>query len=205
MKAEDIIASEDFQKCIDFHGHMCPGLSLGFRASRSGMEWLKTERAADEEIVAIVETDACCADAVQVITGCTFGKGNFIYKDHGKMAFAFLNRHSGKGIRFVLKSDTVPHKHRHLELIEKIQSDTASESERDEFKKLHRERSFEILEKPIEALFNVQELNIDLPPKARIEPSEACQGCGEPTMASKLGEVNGKMLCRSCHPNKPAL
>ena len=25
------------------------------------------------------------ADAVQVLTGCTFGKGNFIYKDFGKI------------------------------------------------------------------------------------------------------------------------
>ena len=201
MKAKDIIAGEEFQKCIEFHGHMCPGLSLGFRASQSGMEWLKADRATDEEIVAIVETDACCADAVQVISGCTFGKGNFIYKDHGKMAFSFLNRESGKGVRFVLKSDTVPRKQRHLDLIKKMQSDTASESERYEFKKLHKERSLEILEKPIEELFNVQELNIDLPSKAKIEPSEPCEGCDEPTMASKLDEIRGKMLCRSCRPN----
>ena len=87
-------------------------------------------------------------------------------------------------------------------LIKKIQSDTASESERDEFKKLHKERSFEILEKPIEELFNVQELNIDLPSKAKIEPSEPCEGCGEPVMASKLDEISGKMLCRSCQPAK---
>jgi formylmethanofuran dehydrogenase subunit E len=201
MKAEDIIATEDFQKCIDFHGHLCPGLSLGYRASRAALEWLEATRAADEEIVAIVETDACCADAVQVITGCTFGKGNFIYRDHGKVAFAFINRDSGKGIRFVLKSDTVPREQRHLDLIKKVQSDTATESEQIEFKKLHRERSFEILEKPIEALFNVRELHAELPPKAKIEPSEPCEDCGEPTMASKLAEVNGKMLCRSCQPS----
>ena len=201
MKAKDIIAGEDFQKCIDFHGHLCPGLSLGYRASQAGMEWLDSERASDEEVVAIVETDACCADAVQVITGCTFGKGNFIYKDHGKMAFTFLNRASGNAVRFVLKSDTVPRHPRHLELIKKMQSDTASESERNEFEKLHRERSFEILETPIEALFNAQELNIELPPKAKIEPSKPCEDCGEPTMASKLSTVNGLMLCRSCQPS----
>ena len=201
MKAKDIIAGEAFQKCIDFHGHLCPGLSLGYRASQAGMEWLESERASDEEVVAIVETDACCADAVQVITGCTFGKGNFIYKDHGKMAFIFLNRSSGKAVRFMLKSDTVPRHPRHLELIKKMQSATASESERNEFEKLHRERSIEILEAPIEALFKAQELNMELPPKAKIEPSESCEDCGEPTMASKLSKVNGLMLCRSCQPS----
>jgi len=38
---------------------------------------LGENRAEDEEIVAVVETDACGADAIQVRTGCTFGKGNF--------------------------------------------------------------------------------------------------------------------------------
>ena len=201
MKAEDIIASEDFQKCIDFHGHLCPGLSLGYRASQAGLEWIESKRATDEETVSIVETDACCADAVQVITGCTFGKGNFIYKDHGKMAFTFLNRDSGKGVRFVLKSDTVPRHPRHLELIRKIQSDSASESERIEFNKLHQKRSFEILETPIDDLFNVAELNRDLPEKAKIEPSISCDACGEPTMASKLIDADGSMVCRSCRPS----
>jgi len=198
MKAEDIIASEDFQKCVDFHGHLCPGLSMGYRASQAGMEWLESERAADEEIVAIVETDACCADAVQVITGCTFGKGNFIYQDHGKMAFTFLSRESGKGVRIALKSDTVPRDQRHMDLIKKIQTNSATDAEQKEFKKLHEKRSFEILEKPINSLFNVKEVNIELPPKAKIEPSKSCERCGEPTMASRLSKVNELMLCRSC-------
>ncbi len=41
------------------------------------MRILQVERDGDEELFAIVETDACGADAIQVITGCTFGKGNF--------------------------------------------------------------------------------------------------------------------------------
>jgi formylmethanofuran dehydrogenase subunit E len=198
MKAKDIIASKDFQKCIDFHGHLCPGLSLGYRASQAAMARLESERSLDEEIVAVVETDACCADAVQVITGCTFGKGNFIYKDHGKMAFSFLNRDSGRGVRLVLKSDTVPRDPRHMELIEKLQADTASESERAEFQKLHENRSFEILETPIEDLFSLKELTIDLPPKAKIEPSKPCERCDEPTMVSKLSLVKQSMLCKTC-------
>ena len=198
MKAEDILAKDDFKKCVDFHGHLCPGLSMGYRASLAGMEWLRAHRASDEEIVAIVETDACCADAVQVVTGCTFGKGNFFYKDHGKMAFTFLKRESGKGVRIVLKLDTIPENKHHKNLIKKMQTDTATESEREEFKKLHQKRSFEILEMPIENLFNVKEIHIDLPPKAKIEPSNPCDRCGEPTMVSKLSEVAGLLICRNC-------
>ena len=106
MTALDIINSEAFQKCLLFHGHICPGLAIGFRAATAGMAWLDEKRSEDEEIVAIVETDACSADAVQVLTGCTFGKGNFIYKDYGKMALTLLSRNSGQGVRIVLKGET---------------------------------------------------------------------------------------------------
>lgn len=198
MKTEDILAKEDFQKCVDFHGHLCPGLSLGYRASQAGLKWLRAARASDEEIVAIVETDACCADAVQVMTGCTFGKGNFIYKDHGKIAFTFLNRESGNGVRIALKSDVMPGDERHANLIKKIQTDSATESEREEFKKLHKKRSLEILEMPIADLFNLNEAKIEVPSKARIEPSKPCGRCGEPTMASKLSDLNGSLICRGC-------
>ncbi len=76
MQAEHIMAQDDFKKCLDFHGHLCPGLAIGYRAATGALEWLKENRSEDEELVAIVETDACGADAVQVLTGCTFGKGN---------------------------------------------------------------------------------------------------------------------------------
>jgi len=41
-------------------------------------------RPQDEELVAVVENDSCAADAIQFITGCTFGKGNLIFHDFGK-------------------------------------------------------------------------------------------------------------------------
>lgn len=38
------------------------------------MAGLLEKRAEDEEVVVVVETDACSADAVQVMTGCTLVK-----------------------------------------------------------------------------------------------------------------------------------
>ena len=99
MKGEDLVKTDEFKKCLDFHGHLCPGLSIGYRAAKVGLEWLAENRSADEELVAIVENDACGCDAIQVMTGCTFGKGNFIFKDHGKQVFTFFGRKSGKTLR----------------------------------------------------------------------------------------------------------
>jgi len=200
MKAEDIIADEDFQKCVEFHGHLCPGLTMGYKASVAGLEWLKAHRSVDEEIVAVVETDACGADAVQVMTGCTFGKGNFIFKDHGKMAFTFFSRKAGKGIRVVLKSDAFTPDERHLKLIQKKQNGTATEAELEEFERSFKKRTHDILEKPAEDIFDLKEAHFDPPEKAQIEPSKVCSRCGEPTMESRLVEKDGMQLCRDCSP-----
>lgn len=155
-----------FQKCLDFHGHLCPGLSFGYQAAIAGLDWLTEQRAEDEEIVAIVETDACCSDAVQVITGCTFGKGNFIYHDYGKMAFTFISRRTGKGIRISRKH--VPESsldNRHQELINQIRSGQATQEEQTEFKKCHEAKSMEILDQTPDTLFDIREVTISMPPK----------------------------------------
>lgn len=202
MSATDMLSSTDWKKAVDFHGHVCPGLAIGFKAARAGMEWLKEHRAEDEELVAIVETDACCADAIQVLTGCTFGKGNFVFRDYGKNVFSFISRRSGSGVRVGLRAGAFQPHERHMELIQKIRAETATEQERSEFHQLHEQRSHEILGKEATELFNLESIEIQLPPKAKIEPSRICEMCGEPTMASKLEQRGDRQLCRSCTETK---
>jgi formylmethanofuran dehydrogenase subunit E len=198
MKEEKFLLIDDFQKCADFHGHVCPGLAIGYQAAKAGIAWLSENRARDEEIVAIVETDACGSDAVQVLTGCTFGKGNFIYKDHGKQAFTFMSRKSGKGVRIAMKPGVIGLDERHQKLLGKVMDGSATEEELEEFWVIHRRKSLEILEKSPEALFTIKAVDIPLPPKAIIESSIPCGVCREPTMASKLSDQDGQRVCKDC-------
>lgn len=202
MNAQQIRASEDFQRCAAFHGHVCPGLSIGYKAAKAAMRFLQQQqRAEDEELVAIVETDACSADAVQVLTGCTFGKGNFIYKDHGKMALTLLDRKTGQGVRVCTKQRPIDANSRHGELMQKMMAGGLNEAEKTEFHTLHQQRSDAVLETSDEELFTIQATSQELPPKAHMEPSKPCDQCGEPVMGCKLQEVNGQLLCRGCLPH----
>jgi formylmethanofuran dehydrogenase subunit E len=198
MDAKKIMESEDFKRCEHFHGHVCPGLAIGYQASKVALLWLEENRAVDEEVVVIVENDACCVDAIQVMTGCTFGKGNFIFKDHGKMVFTFFSRNTGKGVRISMKPGVLNSDERHRQLIEKVKENNASDQDREEFEQLHYYRTEEILNKSLENLFNMKPTTIELPAKAKMEPSELCQLCGEPTMPSKLELVDNKRICRGC-------
>ncbi|MBM9531795.1 formylmethanofuran dehydrogenase subunit E family protein, partial [Desulfoprunum benzoelyticum] len=84
---------------IAFHGHSCPGLAIGIRAAEIALRELPGVGQAD--LVCITETDMCGVDAIQFLTGCTFGKGNLIHRDYGKMAFSFYDRKDGKGLRLL--------------------------------------------------------------------------------------------------------
>ena len=198
MNASAILESEEFKKCESFHGHICPGLSIGYRVAKEAMAQLSEFRSEDEEIVAIVETDACSADAVQVLTGCTFGKGNFIYKDYGKMALTLLSRKSGKGVRVAMRDGAFNPDEVHMSLLKKVMAGEANEMEKKQFQTLHLKRSCDVLEMPTELLFNITAVEMPIPENAAIEPSEPCTRCGEPTMRTKLEIANGKMVCRGC-------
>ncbi len=82
-------SSEQMKKTIAFHGHSCPGLAIGIRASELAKQRMGGLDSAD--LLAVVETDMCGVDAIQFLTGCTFGKGNLIHHDVGKMAFTLLS------------------------------------------------------------------------------------------------------------------
>ena len=93
----------NWEKCVAFHGHSCGGLSIGYRAAEYAMELLQVGFSDNEQVVCIAENDACGVDAIQVLLGCSIGKGNLLFHMTGKQAFSFYNRATGRSVRLVLK------------------------------------------------------------------------------------------------------
>ena len=94
---------KNWKDCVAFHGHECGGLTIGYKASLYAIELLGLEFSDDEQVVCITENDACGVDAIQVMLGCSIGKGNLLFHMRGKQAFSFYNRKNGKSVRLVLK------------------------------------------------------------------------------------------------------
>jgi formylmethanofuran dehydrogenase subunit E len=133
-----------------------------------------------------------------VLTGCTFGKGNLLYKDYGKMGFTFFNRRTGQGVRLVMRPDTFRASERQIELFKKTRDGSITAAERAELQTLGMQRTEAVLNTPADVLFSMMPVTTGMPGKARIEPSQPCSRCGEPVMASKLESVDGTMVCRGC-------
>lgn len=191
-----------FDDATRFHGHVCPGLAIGYRVATTAMELLEVDRPHDEELVAVVENDTCAVDAVQVVTGCTFGKGNLQFKDYGKGGFSFFSRGRKKGLRIRYRdfpSLADSKRARMEELRKKIHfEESASEAERREHDELRRELIQLIMTCDAEELLDWRWLEEEPPRPARIRPSIVCDSCGEAVMETRIRKVNGKSLCIPC-------
>ncbi len=197
-KARRRDVNRQVDEIVRFHGHMCPGLALGIRAAEAAVREIGPH-SADEEVVAIVETNMCAVDAIQFVTGCTFGKGNLIHVDHGKNAYTFVRRSDGKAVRIVARPTTQGSEPERLELFAKVRSGDAGEADRTRFKELQRLRSQEILDAPEPEVQRVEQVALDdIPQKAQIYPTVVCDGCGEGTMQPRIRELAGRRLCPAC-------
>ena len=153
--------------------HETGGLTIGFQAARYAMELLELDFSADEDVVCIAENDACGVDAIQVLLGCSVGKGNLLFHLRGKQAFSFYNRKTGKAVRLVLRP-------------------TPAEYQTKE------ERFRYLQDAAPAALFDVKPAVLALPERARLFQSHPCDGCGEVTAEHLLRLENGKKLCLDC-------
>ena len=162
-----------WQDCVAFHGHECGGLTIGYKASLYAIRLLELEFSADEQVVCISDNDACGVDGIQVMLGCSVGKGNLLFHMRGKQAFSFYNRKNGKSVRLVLKPRP--------EGMTKAESFAYYQSCQPE------------------EMFEVKETTLRLPEAARLFDSYVCDCCGESTGANWIRLAGGQKLCLDCY------
>jgi len=186
-----------FEDIIDFHGHACPGLALGYRVSLRCLKEYKG-RAEDEELVAIVENNSCSVDAVQVMTGCTFGKGNLIFRDYGKHVYTFIKRRSGNSVRISVDWQKPAESEEEKMIWELYMKGDRSRKVLDFVHNRKAEKIRHILETDEKELLKVTKCKQELPEEARIYPSIQCDKCKEKVMEPRARVRSGKIICIPC-------
>ena len=189
------ISDTDLREAIQFHGHLCPGLALGFRVAKAALRELKADRPRDEELVAIVENDSCAADAIQFITGATFGKGNLIFHDYGKHVYTFFNRRTNHGVRISEDYRGFDNDSRFPELKKRQEAGEDVSRERQEYMM---EKAAAILTADEKEIMTITPVTAPPPHEARIRGSIRCSVCGEKFMESRGRVKNGKIVCIPC-------
>lgn len=165
-----------YEEIINFHGHDCPGLAIGYRMATAAVEELKSIRPEDEELVAIVENDACGVDALQCVTGCTFGKGNLIFRDYGKQVYTVYSRQDRHGVRVLFHGRAITEDMRQNRTV----------------------LIGYILSAPSEDIISVSPARIKEPEPARVRKSVPCSICGEAVVETRIRQVEGGPVCIPC-------
>ena len=162
-----------WEDCVAFHGHACGGLTIGYKAALYAAKLLNLQFSDDEQVVCISENDACGVDGLQVMLGCSIGKGNLLFHLRGKQAFSFYNRKTGASVRLVLNPRP---------------------------REMSREESFAYYQScDPEEMFKVKETTLTLPEKARLFDSYVCSCCGEVTGSNWIRLAGDKKLCLDCY------
>ena len=186
---------EDLRDTIQFHGHLCPGLALGYRVAKAALRELDAGRPDDEELAAVVENDSCAADAVQFITGATFGKGNLIFRDYGKHVYTFYNRRTRKGVRISEDYRGFDDDPRFPALRKREEAGEDISQERSVYMM---EKAAAILNAAEGELMTITPVTGPPPGEAKIRKSVRCAVCGEKFMESRGRMKNGKTICIPC-------
>ena len=182
-----------WETCIAFHGHPCPVLATGYRASVEALRILHITDLHREKLACIAENQVCGVDAVQIMLNCTLAKGNIIIRNHGKQVYTVVRLSDGKAVRLSLRNelalpwpdpDVWPENAGWAEL-----TDT-------------------ILHAPAEQVFKITEesISLELPFVGHVFQYKTCSGCGELVSEYAAHIQNGKCYCMDCyHAERPKL
>ncbi len=182
-----------------FHGHKCPAMPNGLRVAEAAMNKLGVERTGDSSLHAIVELGdnhcaTCFADGVQVITGCTFGKGNIEKTHKGKWGLTLIDKKTNRAVRALPKAEAM------------------MQTKKTSFFKDYREKGVPPTQVPDEVVQPLVDKVMNAPAEMIMEVSDvfefkwnepkhsynsgACEMCGEMVIAEYTVIQNEKRVCK---------
>lgn len=168
------------------HSHLCPRQVLGVRIGLAGAAALRLDiPRRDKRLLAILETDGCFADGLEVATGCAVGHRTLRVEDYGKVAATFVDVTTEQAVRVAPRLD-----------VRQAAAAYALDEPRHYFQQL---RGYQIM--PDAALLTIEPVQLLRPihqivsrPGVRVN----CAGCGEEIMNERETIVDGQPFCVAC-------
>ncbi|MFW6048003.1 MAG: FmdE family protein [Candidatus Natronoplasma sp.] len=202
----DLIEKGDVEELLHeaavLHGHYCPGLALGVKGSYELVKRLDMKSEGMEDVLAIVETNNCASDGVQFVTGCSFGNNSLIFRDLGKTAFTLTDRDS-KGLRARVVENASKHWEEKVEEFSELYDKVVDrregdEEDKEELMSASEKASLAVIGTDVEKIFDIEDVEIEIPDYAPMHDSYICDICGEKVMATRTVEDEGKIYCLEC-------
>ena len=151
--------------------------------------------------VVVVETGTahaagCFADGFQMITGCTFGKGNIKQLGYGKFGLTLVDTATGRAVRVVPVADAQVQMKRTPFFQNRMKGVPASKVPEELVDPLIEQ----VLSTPEEQVFNVSEVfDYAVGPAGATFHTFICDRCGEMVVEGYGRPFEGQKLCQPCY------
>jgi len=187
-----------------FHGHKCPAMPNGLRVGAAAMNKLGVERSKDGQLFAILELGdnhcaTCFADGIQVITGCTFGKGNIKKLHYGKWGLTLVDKKTKKAVRVSPKAEAMlANKKTDFFIKYRMIGIPASEVPDEIVEPL----VVKVMNAPQEMMMTISEVfDYELPVKKDSFAGFVCDICKEMVVEGYGRVLGDKKVCQDCYNN----
>ncbi|SPF33169.1 Formylmethanofuran dehydrogenase subunit E region [Candidatus Desulfosporosinus infrequens] len=98
-----------WEQVIDFHGHTCPEISLGFRVAQIALRELGIRPVPSSELVVTAYTHSCALDAYQVLNRATYGRGTLHVDEKKQHVYHFQYTGTSEGLQISIRSEILDH------------------------------------------------------------------------------------------------
>ena len=94
-----------WEQVIDFHGHTCPEISLGYRVAQIAMRELGIRPAPTSELMVTAYTHSCAIDAFQVLNRTTYGRRTLLVNEKQQHVYHFHYTGTSEGLQISVRSE----------------------------------------------------------------------------------------------------
>jgi formylmethanofuran dehydrogenase subunit E len=145
----------------------------------------------------LVENTTSALDAVQRLTGCTFGNGRLQALDYGRHIYTFIYQ-DNQALRFTLRPENIDVDPEFLTLETKIQNQRATMQETARYQILLDKHVAYWLKTPFETLFETHHTNALWLERPITSVLVICDRCNQAVLQTHLVEIDGEQICRAC-------
>ncbi|WP_347488886.1 FmdE family protein [Desulfoscipio sp. XC116] len=205
--ARSLFAPLALTKIVQYHGHLCPELVVGYRVGLIAQRELGLTRDKAREFFILAENMSSAIDALQYMTGCTVGNQCFYAYDLGKHVY-YLGRFNKcseeprETLRIALVNPLVGLNHAGEtpvnDIEEKIIAGQAGAAEVEEYRRAINQAVSGLLNAPEGSLFTKSKVFLRSPRAVDGCDYVRCSGCGEMVAKRKAVPVINGFLCQVC-------
>jgi formylmethanofuran dehydrogenase subunit E len=96
-----------WEQVIDFHGHTCPEIAIGFRVAQIAAREMGIRPTSKSELLVTADIHSCAIDAFQILNHATYGRGTLQVKEKQQHVYHFQYSETSEELQITVQSGII--------------------------------------------------------------------------------------------------